>query len=476
MVINWSLISVEIMLAALGIGLLIMGMVTPADQRQSIGPITGLFLAGMLAVTATMFNVNDVFMGIYHIDPYATFFKLVFLVAAILVVFSSNEWIMAEGKYQIEYYSLIVFATLGMFVVASAGDLITAYVGIELMTISFIILAAFKKGDAKSAEAGMKYLLLGAMSSAILLYGLTLVYGSTQSLLITDIAATVAQGIEPIMMLAIILLISGFAFKIAAVPFHMWSPDVYEGAPTAVTAFLAVGSKVAAFALMVRFFVIGFEGTWGTWALLLMVLTVLTLVLANLVAIPQTNMKRLLAYSGIGHAGYILLGLIAYSELGVTAVLFYSMIYVFGNLGAFIVAITFENATGSTEIKDYSGLAIRSPMLAAVMMVSLLSLAGLPPLAGFIGKFFLFTAVIEQGMIWLAIVALAMTLVSIYYYLIVVKVMFLGKPVENASSIPISVSLAITMFICLGVTVFLGIYPTPVYEWAVAAAKAFMPF
>ncbi|MDW7673023.1 MAG: NADH-quinone oxidoreductase subunit N [Bacillota bacterium] len=472
---NWSLISVEILLALLGVGLLIIGMVTPADQRKGIGPLTGLFLIGLLAATAVKFNINEMFMGIYYLDPYASFFKLVFLAAAILVVLSSNQWIMARGAYQVEYYSLIIFATLGMFVIASAGDLITAYVGIELMTISFIILAGFNKGDAKSAEAGMKYLVLGALSSAIMLYGLTLIYGGTQSLLIADIAGVVAQGIEPIMMLGIILLIAGFSFKIAVVPFHMWSPDVYEGAPTAVTAFLSVGSKAAAFALFVRFFVIGFQGTWGAWAVLLMVLAVLTLVLANLVAIPQTNMKRLLAYSGIGHAGYMLLGLIAYSELGITAILFYAMIYVFGNLGAFIVAIAFENATGSSEIKDYSGLSLRSPMLSAVMMVSLLSLAGLPPLAGFIGKFFLFTAAIEQGFIWLAIVALAMSLVSVYYYLIVVKVMFLGEPADD-KPIVIPGSIKLTLMLAMVVTVFLGIYPTPVYEWAVVAAKAFMPF
>ncbi len=472
---NWSLIAVEILLALYGVSLLVVGMITPKDQRQGIGPLTGLFLMGMLIIVATMINVNDVFMDIYIIDPYSTFFKAVFLLSAILVVFSSNEWIMAQGRYQIEYYALVVFATLGMCVIASAGDLITAYVGIELMTISFIILAGFNIGNAKSSEAGMKYLVLGALSSAILLYGLTLVYGSTKSLLITDIAATVSQGIEPIMLVGMILLIAGFSFKISAVPFHMWTPDVYEGAPTATTALLAVGSKAAAFALFVRFFVEGFTGTWDSWALIIIVMTVLTVVLANLVAIPQTNIKRLLAYSSVGHAGYMLLGLIAYSELGITAILFYSMIYVFGNLGAFLVVIVFENATGSTEIKDYSGLSMRSPILSSVMMVSLLSLAGLPPLAGFVGKFFLFTAVIEQGFIWLAIVAVIMSLVSVYYYLIVVKVMYLGEVVDK-TPIPVSGALKFTLMVSLVVTVFLGIYPTPVYDWALTAAKAFMSF
>lgn len=472
---NWWLISVEILLALYGVGLLIIGMITPSDQRKGIGPLTGLFFVGLLALLVTMFNVNDVFMNIYVVDPFSTFFKAVVLMASILVVFSSNEWVMAQKKYQIEYYALITFATLGMFVVSSAGDLITAYMGIELMTISFIILVGFKMGDAKSSEAGIKYLILGAMSSAVLLYGLTLVYGSTHSLLIADIATTILEGISPILVLGIIFLIAGFAFKISAVPFHMWSPDVYEGAPTTITSLLAVGSKAAAFALLVRFFITGLGEAWALWATIFIALTVLTLLIGNLIAIPQTNMKRMLAYSSIGHAGYILLGLIAYNQLGITAILFYAMIYVFSNLGAFIVAIVFENTTGSTEIKDYSGLSKTSPLLSSVMMVSLLSLAGLPPLAGFVGKFFLFTAVIEQGMIWLAMFALAMSLVSVYYYLMVVKVMFLGEPKDDIE-IPVPGYAKFTLMVTMVVTIFLGIYPTPVYNWAVMAAKALFVF
>ncbi|MGF7185167.1 NADH-quinone oxidoreductase subunit N [Desulfitispora alkaliphila] len=472
---DWSLISVEIITAGFGILLLLIGMVTPRSQRKSIGNLTGLVFIGLLALTISMANVNDTFMGMYTIDPYATFFKAIFLLSGILVIFASNEWIQKRGEYQIEFYTLITFATLGMMVLASASDLITTYVGVELMTISFIILTAFSKENAKSAEAGLKYLILGAVSSAILLYGLTLVYGIVGSVYFTDITAAVAQGIEPAMLLAIIFVIVGFAFKLAIVPFHMWSPDVYEGAPSLITALLSVASKAAAFAIFVRLMVVGFEGTLDAWVVLLIVLAVLTLILGNLVAIPQTNIKRLMAYSGIGHAGYIILGLIAYSELGITAVLFYSFIYVFTNLGAFIVIVAYENATGSTEIKDYAGLSTRAPLLSTVMLVCLLSLAGLPPLSGFIGKFFLFTAVIEQGYIWLAMLALGMSLVSVYYYLMIVKVMYLGEP-KSDEPIAISSGMKFGLMVCLVVTVVLGVYPTPILELAALAAQAFMPF
>jgi len=475
--IDWYLISAEIILAAYGVGLLVIGMLLPADQRKGVGPVTGWFLIGFLIYLMTMFNVDDVFMGIYHIDPFATFMKIALVIAAVIVVFTSNDWIVKQGN-QPEYYSLVIFATLGMFAMASAGDLITAYIGIEMMTLAFVILAGFKKGDGYSAESGMKYLVLGAMSSAIILYGLTLIYGSTQSLLIVDIAGVVAtKGVEPVMLLGIILLIASFSFKNALIPFHMWAPDVHGGAPTPVTALLTSTSiKAAGFAIFIRFFVIGFAGTWEVWGGMLIALSILTLVVGNLIALSQTNLKRMLAYSSVSHGGYVILGLIAYTELGITAILYYSLVYVFANAGAFIVVSVIERSTGgSKEISDVSGLAVRSPWLATLMMFFLASLAGLPPTAGFMGKFFLFTSVIEQGMAWLIVIALVMTIVSLYYYLRVIKTMFWGEPPSD-TAVPMSNSVNATLTICMLFVILLGVYPALVYDWAAIAVKAFMPF
>lgn len=474
--INWYLISPEIALAAFGVCLLLISMFVPNTRRDVAGPVTGFFLIGLTVYTASMYSVDDIFMGIYFVDPFSVFMKIALLVAAIIVTFCSGDWIKKQG-YQAEYYSFVVFATLGMFAMCSAGDLITAYVAIEIMTISFVILAGFKKGDGYSAESGMKYLVLGAMSSAIILYGLALIYGSAKSLLIEDIAVVTAeQGIEPAMMLGVVFLIASFAFKNALVPFHMWAPDVHGGAPTPVTALLTSTSiKAAGFAIFIRFFIVGFEAAWETWAGILIVLSILTLVVGNLIALVQTNLKRMLAYSSVSHGGYVIMGLIAGSEAGITAVLYYCLVYVFANAGAFIVVSVIENSTGgSKDIKDVSGLAVRSPLLAVLMLFFLAALAGLPPTAGFAGKFFLFVSVIDTGFYWLVAVALIMTVVSLYYYLRVIKTMFAGEPVSEAAvSMPFQVKVVLT--ICAVMLLVTGIFPGPVYDWAAEAVKVFMP-
>ena len=473
--INWYLISPEIALAAFGTGLLILSMFVRDSRLNATGPVTGFFLIGMTFYTVSMFNVDDVFMGIYFIDPFSVFMKAALLIAAVIVVFCSGDWIKKQG-YQAEYYSFVIFATLGMFAMTSAGDLITAYIAIEIMTISFVILAGFKKGDGYSAESGIKYLVLGAMSSAVILYGLTLIYGSTKSLLITDIAVSVADhGIEPALMAGMILLIASFAFKNALIPFHMWAPDVHGGAPTPVTALLTSTSiKAAGFAIFVRFFIIGFEAAWETWAGVLIVLSVLTLVVGNLIALVQTNLKRMLAYSSVSHGGYVIMGLIAGSEAGITAVMYYCLVYIFANAGAFIVVSVIESSTGGRkEIKDVAGLAVRSPFLAVVMLFFLAALAGLPPTAGFTGKFFLFVSVVEIGMFWLAGVALLMTVISLYYYLRVIKTMFADSPSdENPVFIPFAVKTVLALSVIM--LILFGIFPGLIYEWASVAVQLFM--
>ncbi|HHY60176.1 MAG TPA: NADH-quinone oxidoreductase subunit N [Clostridia bacterium] len=475
---DFALMMPELATAVLGLGLLVMGLLVPKDQAKAIGMIAVVGLAGIWLLNMLYWNTNaSLFGGIYLVDPYNVFFRFLFLTAAIIVALVSRDYVNRLERSQGEYYALLVFATLGMMMLSGAGDLITLYVGLELMTISFIILVGYQKNDAKSSEAGVKYVILGAMSSAVLLYGLSLVYGFTGTTIIQEMEGRLGMGaINPLLLLGVVMLIAGFGFKVSTVPFHMWSPDIYEGAPTPVTAFLAVASKAAGLAAFVRVFLMALPELQPYWFTVLVVLTALTVIVGNLIAIPQSNIKRMLAYSSIAQAGYILFGLVAASALGVGALLFHSILYVFANIGAFGVAVAVKNATGSDEIKDYCGLAQTSPFLAAVMLVCLLSLAGIPPVAGFVSKFYLFMAVIDKGLIWLAFVGVGMSMVSVYYYLIVAKAMYLGAPKEGAEPIKVSAASQLALAVCLVLVLFFGLYPTPLLDLAMNVAYSFFPF
>ncbi|MBZ4687114.1 MAG: NADH-quinone oxidoreductase subunit [Clostridia bacterium] len=475
---EYYLLGVEIATALLGLILLVMGLLVPKTHNKGIANIAIIGFIAIFGVNFLYAGTNASFLnGMYLIDPFSLFFKGLLLIAVFFTCLISKDYILEQGYGQGEYYSLVTFATLGMMIMVSAGDLITFYLGLELNTIAFVILVAFRKNCAKSTEAGIKYVLLSAMSSAVLLYGLSLVYGATKSVLLTEIAKIInQQGIQPLLLIGMIFTLAGFGFKVSAVPFHMWSPDVYEGAPTPITGFMSVASKAAAFAIFVRFFMIALAPVQETWVIVITALTVLTLVLGNLVAIPQTNIKRMLAYSSVGQAGFILLGMVAFSKLGVAAIMFHSLLYVFANMGAFGVATVVGKSIGSDQIKDYQGLWKRSPLMAAVMLICLLSLAGIPPLAGFVSKFYLFTAVIEQGHIWLAFIAIGMSMVSVYYYLIVAKAMYLGQPEEGAEPIKVPGSVQLALALCLIVLVFFGVYPTPFTNLVLDVATAFFPF
>ncbi|MDK2821902.1 MAG: NADH-quinone oxidoreductase subunit [Clostridia bacterium] len=475
--VNVQILIIEILMAVFGLGILCMGLLVPRDSRRGIGYVTAVGLAVLLILAFVMRDASGVFLNSYIIDPFGNYFKILFLAAALLTAVCSFEYVEKTGMNQSEYYSLLVLATLGMMILSSSGELISLYLGLELMTITFIILTGFHLDNSKSAEAGIKYLLLGALSSAIFLYGLSLVYGATGSTVIKQIGFVVAtNGASPALVLGTIFLLAGFAFKVTVVPFHMWSPDVYEGAPTPVTGFLSVASKAASIAALFRVFFVALPSLNSFWVQLFIVLAVLTMVLGNLVAIPQTNIKRLLAYSSISQAGYLLLGIVSFSVLGVGAVMYYSMLYVFGNMGAFMAATAFYNSDSSDEIEDYSGLAQRSPLIAAVMLFSLLSLAGIPPMAGFIGKFYLFMSIISRGYIWLAILGILLSMVSVYYYLMVAKSMYLGAPPEGSKTIRVNSSLQIAMVVSLLILFVLGIYPTPLTNYAMnTAVTFFMP-
>ncbi len=473
---NISLLTLEIIVALLALFILVLGLVAPAGQKKGIGYFTVLSLVSTLVIAIILHGGTGTAFGtMYVVDPFSSYFKITFLVAAILIAMFSFSYVEKLGYNQGEFFALMVMSLLGMMLMASAADFIIFYVALEMMTIPFIILTAYRYGDKKSSEAGMKYLLLSAMSSGILLYGLSILYGAAGSTQYADVINVITgDNMQPLTVIGLIFLLAAFGFKISMVPFHMWSPDIYEGAPTPVTAFLAVGSKAAALAAMIRMFMIALPETKDTWMTVVIVLCAMTIVLGNFVAIPQTNIKRMLAYSSIAHAGYLLMGLVAFTSLGISAILYYVILYVFANAGAFACINAFGNLTGSDEIKDYTGMWKRSPLIASVLLLCLLSLAGIPPLAGFVGKFYLFTAIIDQGYIWLAFLGIGMSMVSVYYYLIVVKVMFLGNPVED-TPIPVSLGTKTVMWISAIVSLFLGIYPAPLTDIATKVAQLFFP-
>jgi len=471
-----TVLTPEIAMAALALILLAIGLLIPPGARKGMMPLTVFSLLGVLGYTLFDFfygSKASFLSGMYLHDQFAVYFKVLFLLAALLVVLSSGGYVQKFAEHRGEFYSLIMAATLGMMIMAGAGELITMYVGLELMTISFYILVAYLADNARSSEAGIKYLVLGATSSAILLYGISLIYGLTGSTQYTEIASGIGGNLTPASFLATVFLLAGLGFKISLVPFHLWAPDIYEGAPTPVTAFLAVASKAAAFAVLIRVYLLmmnsqAFSATGQT---LLVVLASLTMIIGNLVAIPQTNIKRLLAYSSIAQAGYLMVGIIAVSVAGVKGVLFYAMIYVFANMGAFAVATHVAEKQGSDDIKDFAGLIRRSPLAAVVMTASLLSLAGIPPLAGFVGKFYLFSAVMDQGYTAIAYIGFVMSMVSVYYYLSVVKVMFLGEG-EGLPDIPVQGAMKFSMLFTMIITLAIGIYPTPLAQMAFAAAQS----
>lgn len=402
---------------------------------------------------------GETFGGMFLSDGYSTYFKIIFLINLILTTLISLKYMQRQKAEFGEYYSLLLFATAGMMFMASAKDLMILYLGLELMALSTYILAGIKRQDIKSNEAAMKYFLLGAFSSALLLYGISLLYGLTTTTDLYKIAAHLKQtGTSLPLLLSMILIAVAFSFKIAAVPFHMWAPDVYEGAPTSVTAFMSVGPKAAGFAVIGRVFHIAFQGAQTDWTPILIGIAILTMAIGNLVALAQTNIKRMLAYSSIAHAGYALLGIIAGTDEGLRAMMTYLMIYAFMNIGAFSIIILLEKGE---EISDYNGLSRSRPLVAALMLVFMFSLTGIPPTAGFIGKFNIFMAVIKAGYIQLAIVAVIFSAISAYYYLRIVMNMYMKETKEEAAISP-SPLLSVAIFITVLMVFVIGIMPSVV--------------
>jgi NADH-quinone oxidoreductase subunit N len=428
----------------------------------------------------------DGFYGMIRIDGFALVFQSIFLIGAALAIAISTRYLDIEGEQHGEYYALVLFATVGMMFLGCGFDLITLYISLELMALTFYVLVAFTKREKRSNEAAMKYFLLGAFSSGILLYGMSLLYGIAGSTnlaeigrSVAEIAATVGQpgneataSLRPMLLLGMIALAAGLFFKIAAVPFHMWAPDAYEGAPTSVTAFLSTASKAASFALYARIFIEALNSIRADWAPLLGLVAAITIMVGNWAAVTQENSKRLLAYSSISNAGYLLLGLVAGNSYGYIGLVIYLLVYTLMNMGAFgiIISLRRRGIIGD-NVDDLTGLAHKAPGMAAMMAVFMLSLGGLPITGGFIGKYFLFGGLLQRGKAdgkmwyyWLAGWAIINTVVSFYYYVRFIKVMYLGDRVADDKPLSLSPALQTALVVSLVGILFIGIYPQPVIE------------
>jgi len=403
------------------------------------------------------------FQGSVTIDGFGIFFNWLFLVAAVIVALVSYRYLEIAGEHHGEYYGLILLAQSGMFFLATGTDLVTLFVGLELMALSFYVMVGFLRGEKRSNEAALKYLLLGAFSSGFLVYGFSIMYGISGSTKLADVSAALAARPpwDPVVFLAMATTAVGLLFKISAAPFHMWAPDAYEGAPTTVTAYLSVASKAASVAFLLRIFLGPLAASRQAWEPLLAIIAIATMTVGNLAAINQTNIKRLLAYSSISHAGYMLLGLVAGNETGIKGVAVYAMVYTFMNLGAFLVVVALrrQNIIGE-DLEDIAGLAGKSPGYAVLMLIFLLSLAGIPPTAGFLGKYYIFLSLIQTRHYALAVVATLYVAVAIYYYFKVVRSMFTREPVEKA---PLAMSFGLRFALLLSgvMTLGIGIYPEP---------------
>ena len=457
---------------------------TPPSRKDWLAWLSLAALAACAHLTVSRMGTSvSAFSDLVILDPFSGFWKLLLYGVTGFTILLSLPYLKAERLNLGEYYGFILLSLSGMMVMVSAADLLTIYLGMELMSLSLYVLAGFKRFEARSLEASAKYFVLGAFSSGMLLYGISLLYGASGSTRLSAIAVAVsARGLDdPMLAIAMVLLAVGFGFKIAAVPFHMWTPDVYEGSPTSVTAFMAVASKAASFAAFFRVFLEGLGGLKANWYVLFLILCLATLALGNLVAIVQTNIKRMLAYSSIANAGYALIGAVVAGyvpasrdaqALGLSSVMLYLVVYAFMTLGAFaVIAMLRKNGVEGDEIEDYAGLARRQPLAAFLMLAFMASLAGIPPTAGFIGKFYLFMAAVKADLVWLAVVGVIFAAISAYYYLRVVMVMYMREPETAGTESRLVSSPALTVALACafaGVLVF-GLYPNPLVSIATQA-------
>jgi NADH-quinone oxidoreductase subunit N len=476
----FQLLSPELILLLTGLVVLIVDFSwRDQDGGKKTVWIPALALIGLgAALVATILlwgKPPTTILAMMAVDPFALFFKIIAMVCVMLVILAAVPYLQDRSRYRGEFYALLVFAAMAISLASSATNLISVYLAMEFLSITSYVLAGYLRDDLKSNEAGIKYFLYGAVASAVMLYGMSLLYGATGTTDLAQISQLLLGGGESIQWLAvaaIVLMLAGFGFKIVLAPFHQWAPDTYEGAPTPVTAFLSVGSKAAGFAILIRVFLTALPTfRWNIgWMAFLMALSIISMALGNLIALRQTNIKRMLAYSSIAQAGYIIIGVVCLAQDGQEAfqglndTLFYLFAYLFANLAVFTAVIAFENATGSSEIADYRGLVKRSPVMASVLLIGLLSLAGIPGTGGFLGKFFVFGSAIQfqttQTLV-LAIVAVITSVIAAFYYLNVVRYMFFESAEEGVQSLSMPLGLKVGLAVTAVGILVIGVYPQP---------------
>lgn len=473
--INLSVILPIAVLSLFGIAIMV---ISPFLKDRGAG-LGWLALVGTIAAGLAVFPMarhgGEWYSGLWLVDGYGVFFHAVFLLIAAGTVLISLEYLRRENLNHAEYYALLLFATAGMLVMACSNELMMIFIGLEILSIATYVLAGFRRTDLRSNESALKYFLLGSFSSAFFLYGVALIFGATGSTNLSEIgralnAPEVAAGL---VYLASAFILAALCFKVAAAPFHVWTPDVYEGAPTPITAFMSVGPKAAGFAVLFRVFITAFPAIQDRWTDVLWVVAALTMVIGNVVAVVQPNIKRMLAYSSIAHAGYIVMAFASASDKGMSAALFYMLAYTVMNLGAFaIVTLIGRDGDRRMEVADFAGLATRRPVLAAFLSLFLLSLAGVPLTAGFAGKFFIFRSAVESGLIGLTVVGVVTTVVSFYYYLYVIVQMYMYPPREDFADTKVAPGAAIVLLAAAVGTLYLGILPTGFLDWTANAAMA----
>ena len=470
---DYSLLTPEFCLGGLAVLILALDLFAPRFRKEWLPYVTAAGLVAILVLSLGWRNTDSDFAGLIFIDNYTTFFRVFFIASTAVVALASAHYVQARLSNPGEYYALLVLSTIGAIYMAASRELLTAYISLELLSFCLYVLVSFSTSDRRSHEGGLKYMLLGAFASALLLYGISFIYGSSGSTFYDEIAAAYAggtDGFELGLLMGLVLVLAGLGFKVAAVPFHMWTPDAYEGAPLPITAYLSSTSKAAGFALLLRLFSGAFMPVRDDWQWMIAALAAITMVVGNLVALQQSNIKRLLAYSSIGQVGYMLMALAALSSASASALLLHLSGYVITNLAAFICIIAWYNLTDKEEIRGFRGMAERAPLLAAVLAAALFSLSGMPLFAGFFTKFILFQAVASEGFLWLAVIAVTMSFVSIYYYLMVIKEMYISEPEEPGRlQVPVLLS-GLAVALVAGVF-YVGIYPRHLLEVAEEATK-----
>ena len=508
---NLDLLTPEFALAGLALLVFALDLFLPEGRKNYLGWVAIAGLLGLIAVAVVMLwgEQESLYDGLLAVDDFSLFFKVLFMGIGVFIILSSMDFVKANLEHQGEFYGLVIFSVLGMNVMAQARELLTAYIALELLSFSLYVLAAYARNSAKSNEGGLKYIIIGAFSSAVLLYGISMVYSTLGVTKFEAIAAglTSASEVSPALWVGVAFILVGLGFKVAAVPFHMWSPDVYEGAPYPITAYLAIGSKAAAFALILRLVAEGFVPAvdrWDQWQMVLAVLAAVSMLVGNLVALAQKNLKRLMAYSSIGHGGFILAGIAALSldsDLASNGVMLYLVGYSVTNFLVFGGLISFFNMTGKEEISDLAGLSGFQPFLAVSIAAGMFSLAGLPIFAGFAMKFYLFTAVADEGFLWLSGLAIFASLISLYYYLQVIRQIYIeshegeapsghghdepeAEPAASAGGLlqiypALGRPPSLTMIVVLGAGLlgvfWIGVYPSPLLDTIEAASKAILP-